>query len=231
MLRVEQVFKSYGPVRALNGLSFAAGDGEVVGIVGRNGAGKTTLFRILTGLIADYTGLVELPGERPPAGALDELCYLPEDPRFREEFTVAELFRFAALSHGLSRRETAEARDGLLPVFDLAPSLKKSLASLSKGTRKRAFFMAALANLGRARLLVLDEPFDGIDPERRVRIRGFLKGMSGRTILFSSHTLGDVEQLAGRVVFVGQGRNIREIDSLSGIRLEDEFLRSLESPA
>lgn len=229
MISVKNIYKNYGDVNALNGFSFEASNGELIGIIGPNGAGKTTLFRIITGLLKDYRGTINIYNETTLFRTLEFISYLPEDPKFREEFTVNELFRFHSLCYKLKKKEIEKEKSNLLELFDLESYLKKPLSSLSKGTKRRAYFFAALANLSKSRLLILDEPFEGIDPERRIKIRNYLKTLKNKIILFSSHTLFDVEKIADRVIFIKNGKNYKELKKIEPAKLEDEFMKMVES--
>ena len=116
----------------------------------------------------------------------------------------------------------------LIKLFNLGSCIKQPLSTLSKGNRKRAYFMAALANLNKSDLLLLDEPFDGIDPEKRVRIRRYLKTLKNKIILLSSHTLFDVEKIADRVILIKDGKKYKEIKDIEPTKLEDEFMKMVE---
>ncbi|MEO0294305.1 MAG: ABC transporter ATP-binding protein [candidate division WOR-3 bacterium] len=228
MLSVKNIFKSYGKVRALNGFSFEASSGEVIGIIGPNGAGKTTLFRIIVGLLKDYSGIVRIFNQIPSFKIFEFISYLPEEPKFREEFTVDDLFRVHSLLYKLKKEEVKNVKSELIELFDLGLYLKRPLSSLSKGTKRRAYFMASLANINKSHLLILDEPFDGIDPETRVRIRDYLKSQKNKIIIFSSHTLFDVEKIATRVIFIKNGENYKELKEIKTATLEDEFMKMVK---
>ncbi len=225
MLFVKNIFKSYGKVKALNGFSFEASSGEVIGIIGPNGAGKTTLFRIIVGLLKDYSGIIHIFNEIPSFKIFEFISYLPEEPKFREEFTVDDLFCVQSLLYKLKKEEANNVKSELIEVFDLGLYLKKPLSSLSKGTKRRAYFMASLANINKSRLLILDEPFDGIDPETRFRIRDYLRKQKNKIIIFSSHTLSDVEKIATRVIFIKKGENYKELKEIKPATLEEEFMK------
>lgn len=228
MLCVKEIYKKYGDIKALDGLSFEANKGEIVGIIGPNGAGKTTLFRIIAGLIKKYKGSISINNKTSFFKTLEFVSYLPEEPKFREEFNVNQLFKTHALLYRVKKDQIYKQKPELIKLFNLGSCIKQPLSTLSKGNRKRAYFMAALANLNKSDLLLLDEPFDGIDPEKRVRIRRYLKTLKNKIILLSSHTLFDVEKIADRVILIKDGKKYKEIKDIEPTKLEDEFMKMVE---
>lgn len=229
MIIIDKVTKNFGKMIALDDFSFRANKGEIVGIIGPNGAGKTTLFRIIVGIIRDYKGYINILGQKSLQQNYEFLSYLPEELKFREEFSVNELFNLHSLFYKLKKEEALKIKLELVNLLNLENCWKKPLKYLSKGTKKRAFFISALANLKKTRILILDEPFDGIDPETRVKIRNFLKSLKNKIILFSSHNLFDVEKIASRIIFVNNGQRFKEFNEISMPDLENEFLEMVKN--
>jgi len=228
MLIVKNVVKNYGNTKALKGVSINIRNGEIVGIIGPNGAGKTTLFKIITGLIKKDSGEIEFLKMKKISEIKELISYMPEEPAFREEFTVKELFKTHSLFYKVKRKEMKETYKTLIEIFNIKKYENKSLSTLSKGNRRKAFFMSSLANINKSKLLILDEPFDGLDPESRVKIRKFLKSLEDKIILFSSHTLFDVEKLADRIVFIKSGEKYSEFSDIEKGKLEEKFMDMIE---
>jgi ABC-2 type transport system ATP-binding protein len=193
------------PVRALNGLSLSVRRGEVHALIGPNGAGKTTAFRILLGFLrADAGGGAVLGHPLGSMAARERIGYLPETPTYYPFLTVRELLRLGAR---LSRvPDPAPAVEETLERFDLIALRDRPLRKLSKGQLQRVGL--AQAGLHRPDLLILDEPMSGLDPYRRAEVKDWIRALrrEGRTVLLSSHVLGDVEALADRVSLILSGR-------------------------
>ena len=208
MIDLNNVVKRYGGVYALNGVSFHAEQGSVLGLLGQNGAGKTTLLNILTGYLAPTSGQAFIDGFDPlldPANAKRRLGYLPEQPPLYDEMTVREYLRFAAALRGVSARAVPAHVDEIMEMTGLTSMRDRLLAHLSKGYRQRAGMAQALC--GDPEVLVLDEPTVGLDPKQITEIRGLIRTLgSGRTIVFSSHILSEVQQLCDHVVILHDGR-------------------------
>ena len=178
-VRVEGLVKSFGPVRALDGASLSVGTGEIYGLLGPNGAGKTTLIRSLVGLVAGDRGSVEVLGRRlPDRAVLAEIGYMPQSPALYADLTVEENVRFFAAIHGLeggrARPQVAEA----LQLVDLSARRRSVVATLSGGMRQRVSLACALVH--RPRLLLLDEPTVGVDPQLRAELWQRFAEMSAR---------------------------------------------------
>jgi ABC-2 type transport system ATP-binding protein len=205
--------------RSLDNLSISIREGEVFGFLGHNGAGKTTTIKILAGLVKPTAGEAMLFGEstRHPA-ARRRLGYLPEQPYFYEYLTPRETIEFYARLRGRSTEERAADWEYLSRLLDLRDIAHQPIKSFSKGMRQRIGFAVAL--VGNPPLLILDEPMSGLDPVGRRNIRELILRCrdEGKTLFFSSHVLGDVEQICDRVSILSQGKLIREgrIDQLVG---------------
>ena len=214
-ISMRDVVKSYGRVRALDGLDLEVARGEVHGFLGPNGAGKSTTIRILLGILRHNSGTVRLLGEDPWAKAVPlhrRLAYVPGDVELWPGLTGGEAIDlFARLRGGVDRRR----RNELIERFDLDP--RKKGRTYSKGNRQKVALISALAS--DVELLLLDEPTAGLDPLMEAVFQECIREAkdAGRTVLLSSHILAQVEALADRVSIIRSGR-IVETGTLSELR-------------
>ncbi len=200
-------------VEAVRKVSFSVGEGEIFGLVGPNGAGKTTTMKMMTNLIFPDAGRVALFGE--PASRTDSrrhLGYLPEEPYFYGHLSVVEMLRYYGSLHGMSRSDVDERLDDLLELVGLADVPDRPIHNYSKGMRQRAGIAQALVN--DPDLVILDEPQSGLDPVGRKEVRDLIFELrdAGKTVLFSSHILVDVEAVCDRVAILDEGRLVEVTD-------------------
>jgi ABC-type multidrug transport system ATPase subunit len=216
MIRVERLRKRFGPVVAVDDLSFEVERGETFAIIGPNGAGKTTTLKVLLGLTRPDSGEVGIgPDRRPPAVASTrrELGYVPQRVAFPAGRTVSDVLGFFADLRGLPRGAVLDAlrRVGLEPIAD------RRASELSGGFTQRLSLAQAL--LGDPSLLVLDEPTASLDPQATWEFRSLLERLrhEGKTILLCSHLLSEVERIADRVLIMVGGRRAA-LESLDALR-------------
>lgn len=197
-----------GSRQILRGVSFDL-DRGVVAVVGPNGSGKTTLLRCLAGLLPVSQGEVRVAGfdvtsRSDAARARSQLGYLPQDPSFLEHLSVREAVLYAAWLHRVAPSEREAAVDRALAELDLRDVARRRLRRLSRGTRRRAYVAQALVH--RPRVLLLDEPTVGLDPEHRVDLRRLIRRLAvGRLVLLTTHLTEDVELLPDRVLALVDG--------------------------
>ena len=207
LIELENVSRRYGSVQALRNVSLRVEKGSVLGLLGQNGAGKTTLLNILTGYLAPTEGRALIGGYDTllePAQARRHLGYLPELPPLYDEMTVREYLRFAAELRGVEKRAIPAHVDEIMELTGLTEMRSRLVGHLSKGYRQRAGMAQALC--GDPEVLVLDEPTVGLDPKQITEIRELIRKLSkGRTIVFSSHILSEVQQLCNHVVILDHG--------------------------
>lgn len=224
MIEIQNVSRRYGSVQALSEVSLKVEKGRVLGLLGQNGAGKTTLLNLLTGYLAPTSGRVLIGGQDPllqPQEAKRLLGYLPEQPPLYDEMTVREYLRFAAELKGVARCAIPAHVDEVMELTGLTDMRSRLLSHLSKGYRQRAGMAQALC--GDPEVLVLDEPTVGLDPKQITEIRGLIRTLGkGRTIVFSSHILSEVQQLCDHVVILDRGRVKLDAD-LSSMGDPDEI--------
>ena len=209
--------RSFGERVALDGVSFTIGDGETVGFIGRNGAGKTTTMRIVLGLLTPDSGEVRRNGHPITSADRRRIGYMPEERGLYPKMRVAEQLNYFAQLTGLSGLTARRDVDDLLEQFGIASRANDKLEQLSLGNQQRVQLAAAL--VGRPEMLVLDEPFSGLDPvgiDLLVRVLE-TRISSGMPVLFSSHQLELVERLCQRVVMIENGRIVRD-EQVAGSR-------------
>jgi ABC-2 type transport system ATP-binding protein len=216
IVQVQNVTRRFGSKIALDDINFSVPAGSVVGLVGENGAGKTTLIKHILGLLKAQSGSVRVFGRDPvadPVGVLSRIGYLSEEPDMPGWMRIHELLRYVAAFYPTWDHEYAEQ---LRREFELDPSAK--VKQLSKGQRARAGLLIVLAY--RPELLLLDEPSSGLDPIVRRDILGAIIRTiadEGRTVLFSSHLLAEVERVSDYVAMIKSGR-ILFCDSMERIK-------------
>ena len=208
MIEVTGLRKRYGPAQALDGMTFSVRPGQVTGFVGPNGAGKSTTMRVILGLDAADEGTALIGGQpyrtlRHPlthVGALLDVAALQPSRSARNHLL------WLAYSQGL----TAKRVDEVIDQVGLRPAIRRKAGGYSLGMRQRLGIAAAL--LGDPPVVMLDEPFNGMDPEGIIWIRGFLRALAaqGRTVLVSSHLMSELQDTADHLVVAGQGRVIAD---------------------
>lgn len=208
MLRVEHVSKRYGSFPALRDVSFEAGKGEVIALLGRNGAGKSTLMNILTGYIAATEGAVSVAGhdvQLAPMEARRQVGYLPEQPPLYPDMTVTEYLRYCAQLKGIPKKAVPGEIAAVVERTGLKEYARRLCGKLSKGYRQRLGLAQAL--LGSPALLVLDEPGSGLDPLQMVQMRDVIREVGKAcTVLLSSHILSEVTSICSRALVLDKGR-------------------------
>src|SRR5437899_319061 len=208
MIKVENLVKTFGPNRAVDGVSFAVERGEVLGFLGPNGAGKSTSMRMITGFIPPTSGTVRVGGfdmiENPiPAKRL--IGYLPENAPAYMDMTVHGFLSFTAELRGLRGEEKKKAVGRAVEMCFLEAVLHQSIDTLSKGYRHRTCFAQSIIH--DPEILVLDEPTDGLDPNQKFEVRNLIRRMGEKkAIIFSTHILEEVEAVCSRAIIIDRGK-------------------------
>jgi len=231
LVQVRELSKAYFGQPVLSGVSFDIAEGEVFGYIGPNGAGKTTTLKILAGLITQYTGEVTIGGAdlaRDRTQAHHLIGFLPQGPGFQAWRTVESALDSLAELSGVPAELRARRIPELLERFGLAAARRKKVKELSGGMTQKLGLIQAL--LHEPRLLVLDEPLEGLDPPSRALLKEVIRERqrAGTTVLFSSHILSDVDDVADRVGILDAGRlatsgSLRELLVAFGLPLEVEL--------
>ena len=210
MIEAQQLTRRYGEFTAVDGVSFAVDEGEIVGILGPNGAGKTTTIRMITGFLPPTGGRVTLGGRDLFAdgeGVRRQIGYLPENVALYPEMRVGEYLAYRGQLMGMARGETAAAIGETVERCLLGEVAGQIIGTLSRGYRQRVALAAAI--LHDPGMLVLDEPTVGLDPKQMVAIRELIRELGRqRTLLLSTHILPEVELLCDRVMIIDRGRII-----------------------
>ena len=224
MLELDGVSRSFGDRLVLDDVSFTVGEGRLTGFVGGNGAGKTTTMRIILGVLAPHAGRVTFAG-RPVDGTMrSRFGYMPEERGLYPKMRLAEHLTYLARLHGFDKQGASERADALVERLGLGPRANDPVENLSLGNQQRAQVAAALVH--DPEVLVLDEPFSGLDPMAVDVVQGVLaeRAAQGVPVLFSSHQLDVVERLCDDLVIIAGGR-VRATGTREELRRRHGVLR------
>ena len=210
MLKVENITKYYGKLLAVDNLSFEVKPGEIFGLLGVNGSGKTTTFRIIMGLLEPNGGKVTLDGKPIDYSVTDKIGFLTEERSLLLKLTVKEQCLFYGTLKGMSNDKILERMDYLLNKFQIPEYKDKKIKELSKGNQQKIQFITAILN--EPRLLILDEPFSGLDPFNVKFFEDEIKEMAakGSIIIFSSHRMEHVELFCKKLMVIMHGKPVIE---------------------
>ena len=208
MLKVDNVSKSYGDLLAVDHLSFEVGDGEIFGLLGLNGAGKTTTFRMIMGLIDDYDGCITLDGKKIDYDVTDQIGFLTEERSLLTKMTVLEQIQYYGVLKGMDEDEIESKLDEYLALLHMDDVKHKKIKELSKGNQQKIQFISAIIH--EPKLLILDEPFSGLDPLNVELFKNIILDLKkkGTSIIFSSHRLEHVEFFCEKLVILVKGRSV-----------------------
>ena len=234
MLEVKSLYKSFGPIRAVNGVSFTVKKGEVLGFLGPNGAGKSTTMRMITGFLTPSAGTAIIDGHdiiAEPVAAKRKIGYLPENAPVYADMTVTGFLRFAASMRGFKGREVPGKVDETITRCRLEKVRHQALGTLSKGYRQRVCFAQAIIH--DPPLLIMDEPTDGLDPNQKHLVRDMITSMaSDKAIIVSTHILEEVDAICTRAIVIAGGEVVAD-DTPTAVRGShatlDEAFRTLTS--
>jgi ABC-2 type transport system ATP-binding protein len=226
LVRLQDVTKSFGDVRAVDGVSFSIGRGEVVGFLGPNGAGKTTTMRLITqGLEAD-SGSIEIDGVslvEAPLEARRRIGYLPETNPLFGDLLVTEFLQYMGHLRGLTGSDLRTRIDRAVGQTGIGNMYYRPINQLSKGYRQRTGLAQAI--LSEPDVLILDEPTEGLDPNQRVEIRNLITHLGeDRTVLLSTHVMQEVQATCSRLLIINEGRLIAD-DSVDSLLSDGDAVR------
>jgi ABC-2 type transport system ATP-binding protein len=234
-LELRGVTKLYSGIPAVKDVSFIARAGEVTGYLGPNGSGKSTTLKMIAGLIEPSAGEILFDGEpisRDRIAHRQRLGYVPEEPQLYPHLTGAEYIEMVGQLRGLPQRQLAEKMDGFLRLLTLYDDRHVPISSYSKGMRQKVLLAAAL--LHNPGVLLLDEPFSGLDVNSALVLRSLIRELAarGKVVLFSSHELETVERVSAHIVILHKGRvvandSIEQLRSLMSLPTLEEIFSQL----
>ena len=212
MLKIKNISKSYGAQKVLGAINQEFGVGRIVGLLGPNGAGKSTLMKIVTGYIAADEGEVLIDGKRVAVDDVETkrlVGYLPEHNPLYLDMYVREYLNFVAEVYGLKGVQKCDAVEGVVERTGLTLEANKKIGQLSKGYRQRVGIAAAIIH--NPKVLILDEPTTGLDPNQLIEIRQLIKDLGrDRLVIFSTHIMQEVEQVCDDVIVINKGNVIEQ---------------------
>ncbi|MBU3002017.1 ABC transporter ATP-binding protein [Paraglaciecola arctica] len=243
MLIVDQVSKNFAAYQALEDVSFEMRSGDIVGLLGKNGAGKTTLMRILTSYISASSGKVIIDGDDMSKHSVNirrKIGYLPEKPPLYADMTVQYYLKFAAEIKDVPKQKRRSQLTKVIQECDLEQVKHKTIGTLSKGYKQRVGIAQAIIH--EPKLLILDEPTSGLDPMQIQQVLALIKNQQDqRTVLLSTHTLTEIEQVAKRVILLKTGQivfdkpldellNLSNSNQVQPLTLEQVFINHHQQP-
>ncbi len=208
MLEVKEVTKYYGDFKAVDNLSFSVDKGEIFGLLGVNGAGKTTTFRMIMNLIKPTSGKITFNGKKIDYDVTDNIGFLTEERSLLTKLTVKEQMLFYGRLKSLSEDVILKRLDKLLKKFDISDYKDRKINTLSKGNQQKVQFISAIIN--EPKLLILDEPFSGLDPINIELFKSVILELKekGTSIIFSSHRMDHVELFCEKLVILVKGKTV-----------------------
>ena len=208
MLKVENVRKKYGNLVAVDNLSFEVADGEIFGLLGLNGAGKTTTFRMIMNLLDDYEGTILLDNEKVSYKTTNKIGFLTEERSLLTKLTVLEQVIYYGVLKGMPEDKIEKELDYWLDIFKIKEYKNKKIKELSKGNQQKIQFITAIIH--HPKLLILDEPFSGLDPVNVELFKSVILKLKqeGTSIIFSSHRMEHVELFCEKLVVLVKGKSV-----------------------
>ena len=229
MLTIEHLTKCYsGDVKAVDDLSLTVMPGDIYGFIGHNGAGKTTTLRAVAGILSFDSGMITVDGKniaKDPIACKQEMAYIPDNPDLYEHLTGIQYLNFVADIYGVSASERDERIKKYADAFEMTPRLNDLIGSCSHGMKQKIALISALIH--NPKLLLLDEPFVGLDPKAAHTLKTYMAELcaNGSAIFFSTHVLEVAEKLCNKIAIIKNGRLLAagEMDKVKG----DESLETL----
>lgn len=209
-ITVTEIEKSYATIKAVSGIQFDIAPGEIFALLGPNGAGKSSIIRMLVGMTRPDSGTISVQHEGQQYDHVPRryLGYLPEDRGLYPDKSVEKNLMYLAQLHGLAKADAQQEITHWLAVFDLTERRKEELKQLSKGNQQKVQLIAAVIH--KPALVILDEPFSGLDPINQEKVVDFLKTLrdKGMTVILSAHQMAMVEKLADRMLLMAKGQEV-----------------------
>lgn len=212
MIEVNELRKQFGPIVAVDGISFSVATGDVLGFLGPNGAGKSTTMRILSCFLPPDGGTATIAGHdivAEPVAVRHQLGYVAENAPAYDEMSVESFLRFVCEARGMEKAEMPKAIDTVARSCAIASVMYQPIGTLSKGYRRRVGLAQALVH--DPPVLILDEPTDGLDPNQKYEVRQLIKRLAAKKcIVISTHILEEVDALCNRIVIISRGRILED---------------------
>lgn len=220
MIEVSDLAKRYGNFSAVSGISFSVKSGDILGFLGPNGAGKSTTMKMITGFLAPSEGGVRIYGNDIQNNTIEAqrlIGYLPEGAPAYDEMSVETFLRFICEARGLSGDSQIKALSRVIDMMSLAPVLKQRIQTISKGFKRRVGLAQAI--LHDPKVLILDEPTDGLDPNQKHEVRKMIRNLSkDKIVVVSTHILEEVSAVCNRAIILNEGKIVA--DSTPSLLLE-----------
>lgn len=210
VLKLKNIRKTYQDLVAVDNLSFEVKDGEIFGLLGENGAGKTTTFRMIMGLLEPDNGSILLDGQKIDYSITDKIGFVTEERSLLTKLTVKEQILYYGALKGMGNNEIIKELDYWLDKFEIKEYENKKIKELSKGNQQKIQFISAVIN--QPKLLILDEPFTGLDPINVKMLKDAVYELKekGTSIIFSSHQMEYIEEFCEKLVILVKGKTILE---------------------
>ena len=231
MIEIKNVSKTYNnDKKALNNISFKVNEGEIFGFIGHNGAGKTTMIKSIVGILDFEDGDILINNksiQKEPIACKLEMAYVPDNPDLYENMTAMDFINFICDMYGSDLETRKENIQKYAQMFEIENNLNDDISSYSHGMKQKVALIAALSH--NPKVLIMDEPFVGLDPKAVFDIKNIMKQMAkeGKTIFFSTHILDVAEKLCDRVAIIKNGKIVKigEMKEIKGdTSLEEVFL-------
>ncbi|MEC8299480.1 MAG: ATP-binding cassette domain-containing protein [Pseudomonadota bacterium] len=220
MIEVSNLAKRYGNFSAVSGISFSVKSGDILGFLGPNGAGKSTTMKMITGFLSPSEGSVRIDGNDIQSNTIEAqrlIGYLPEGAPAYDEMSVETFLRFICEARGLSGDSQIKALSRVVDMMSLAPVLKQRIQTISKGFKRRVGLAQAI--LHDPKVLILDEPTDGLDPNQKHEVRKMIRNLSkDKIVVVSTHILEEVSAVCNRAIILNEGKIVA--DSTPSLLLE-----------
>lgn len=230
MIQVEHLTRLFGDFAAVDDISFEIGQGEIVGLLGHNGAGKTTIMRMLTGFLEPSGGRIFIDGfdmETQRSAIQNRIGYLPENCPLYKEMTVIGYLEYAASLHNIPSRERSARIRETLARTELKKKSMQRIGTLSRGYQQRVGVAQAI--LHSPKIIILDEPTNGLDPSQIFQMRTLIKELArNATVIISTHILQEVQAICDRVIIIRSGKKYLDA-SLDDLRRADRLLVTIDT--
>lgn len=212
MIEIKNLVKNFGPFTAVDGLSFTVEAGQVLGFLGPNGAGKSTTMKMITGFLAPTSGTISVCGHAvngDARAAKQQMGYLPEGAPSYGEMTPAQFLQFIADVRGLKGKQRQDRLGTVIEQLHLKQVINQPIETLSKGFKRRVGLAQAIVH--DPKVLIMDEPTDGLDPNQKHEVRELIKGMAqDKIVVISTHILSEVDAVCSRAIIITNGKIVAD---------------------